>query len=69
MPSWPYRWHLPKQWQLFKKFRYTNILMKEISISYSLPVPCMNVINGGRHADNNVDFQGIYDRSSSCSVF
>lgn len=25
--------------------------------SYLLPVPCMNVINGGRHADNNVDFQ------------
>ncbi|MGB9696123.1 MAG: phosphopyruvate hydratase [Ignavibacteria bacterium] len=24
---------------------------------YLLPVPCMNVINGGRHADNNVDFQ------------
>jgi enolase len=24
---------------------------------YILPVPCMNVINGGRHADNNVDFQ------------
>jgi enolase len=22
-----------------------------------LPVPCMNVINGGRHSDNNVDFQ------------
>ena len=22
-----------------------------------LPVPCMNVINGGQHADNNVDFQ------------
>lgn len=22
-----------------------------------LPVPCMNVINGGRHADNNIDFQ------------
>jgi enolase 1/2/3 len=22
-----------------------------------LPVPCLNVINGGRHADNNVDFQ------------
>ena len=22
-----------------------------------LPVPCMNVINGGAHADNNVDFQ------------
>jgi len=24
---------------------------------YSLPVPMMNVINGGKHADNNVDFQ------------
>ena len=25
--------------------------------AYLLPVPCMNVINGGSHADNNVDFQ------------
>jgi enolase len=25
--------------------------------SYVLPVPMMNVLNGGRHADNNVDFQ------------
>lgn len=25
--------------------------------AHVLPVPCMNVINGGRHADNNVDFQ------------
>jgi enolase len=25
--------------------------------AYTMPVPCMNVINGGRHADNNVDFQ------------
>ncbi|GAC1313657.1 MAG: phosphopyruvate hydratase [Mucilaginibacter sp.] len=24
---------------------------------YLMPVPCMNVINGGRHADNNLDFQ------------
>ncbi len=24
---------------------------------YQLPVPCMNVVNGGKHADNNVDFQ------------
>jgi len=22
-----------------------------------MPVPCMNIINGGKHADNNVDFQ------------
>lgn len=25
--------------------------------NYIMPVPCMNVINGGRHADNNIDFQ------------
>ena len=25
--------------------------------SYLLPVPMFNVLNGGRHADNNVDFQ------------
>lgn len=27
------------------------------SNSRIMPVPCMNVINGGRHADNTVDFQ------------
>jgi enolase len=25
--------------------------------SYTIPVPTLNVLNGGRHADNNVDFQ------------
>jgi len=25
--------------------------------AHVLPVPCMNIINGGSHADNNVDFQ------------
>ena len=25
--------------------------------AYVMPVPCMNVINGGKHADNNIDFQ------------
>jgi len=25
--------------------------------SRTLPVPCMNVLNGGKHADNTVDFQ------------
>ncbi len=27
------------------------------SNSHLMPVPCMNVINGGKHADNTVDFQ------------
>ncbi len=27
------------------------------SNAHLMPVPCMNVINGGSHADNNIDFQ------------
>jgi len=33
---------------------YKSLAEKE---SYLMPVPCMNVLNGGKHADNNVDFQ------------
>ncbi|MDR2270227.1 MAG: phosphopyruvate hydratase [Sphingobacterium sp.] len=33
-------------------YRYLNT-----SGNLALPVPCMNVINGGKHADNNIDFQ------------
>jgi enolase len=33
---------------------YRQLVERE---KYIMPVPCMNVINGGRHADNNVDFQ------------
>ncbi|MDZ7290314.1 MAG: phosphopyruvate hydratase [candidate division KSB1 bacterium] len=25
--------------------------------AHIMPVPCMNILNGGKHADNNVDFQ------------
>jgi enolase len=25
--------------------------------AHVMPVPCMNILNGGKHADNNVDFQ------------
>lgn len=33
---------------------YKQLVNRE---KYIMPVPCMNVINGGRHADNNLDFQ------------
>jgi phosphopyruvate hydratase len=39
------------------------------SNSYMLPVPCMNVINGGRHADNNVDFQEFMIAPHGASSF
>lgn len=31
--------------------------LKNGQSDFILPVPCMNVINGGKHADNTVDFQ------------
>ena len=29
-----------------------------------MPLPMMNIINGGEHADNNVDIQGVHDPAS-----
>ncbi|MBL4775106.1 MAG: phosphopyruvate hydratase [Mariprofundus sp.] len=34
-----------------------------------LPVPCMNVINGGSHADNSIDFQEYMIAPSGASSF
>jgi len=37
-----------------------NLELYEIfsnSVDYSLPVPLMNILNGGAHADNSLDFQ------------
>ncbi len=36
---------------------------------YIMPVPCMNVINGGKHADNNVDFQEFMIAPHNASLF
>jgi enolase len=36
---------------------------------YVLPVPCMNVINGGKHADNNVDFQEFMIAPHNATTF
>ncbi len=35
----------------------------------TLPVPMMNIINGGAHADNNVDFQEFMVMPVGCSTF
>lgn len=36
---------------------------------YTMPVPCMNVINGGRHAENNIDFQEFMIAPYNASSF
>lgn len=37
--------------------------------THILPVPCMNIINGGKHADNNVDFQEFMIAPHNASSF
>lgn len=32
-------------------------LYKHVGKKYTLPIPMMNILNGGMHADNNLDFQ------------
>ncbi|MDP4208405.1 MAG: phosphopyruvate hydratase [Bacteroidota bacterium] len=39
------------------------------SNAHLLPVPCMNIINGGKHADNNVDFQEFMIAPHSAGSF
>lgn len=34
-----------------------------------LPTPMMNVLNGGRHADNSLDFQEFHDRACRGTIF
>ncbi len=36
---------------------------------YSMPVPMMNIINGGEHADNNVDIQEFMVQPVSATTF
>lgn len=39
------------------------------SNAHVLPVPCMNVINGGKHADNTIDFQEFMIAPHSAKSF
>lgn len=43
-------------------------LVKE-PVPYSLPVPMMNIVNGGEHADNNVDIQEFMVQPTGASSF
>ncbi|WP_166425282.1 phosphopyruvate hydratase [Paraglaciecola sp. 20A4] len=39
------------------------------SNAHIMPVPCMNVINGGRHADNTIDFQEFMIAPHNATTF
>jgi len=54
MRSWVFQWQLPRRQRFRKRCLFINILAEKRNI---LPVPMMNILNGGVHADNNVDLQ------------
>ena len=37
--------------------------------SFRLPLPMMNILNGGEHADNSVDLQEFMVMPNGCSTF
>jgi len=43
--------------------------LMSLDTDYSLPVPMMNIINGGEHADNNVDIQEFMIQPTGMSSF
>ncbi len=38
-------------------YKYISKLFGESDSKFKLPIPSFNIINGGKHADNNIDFQ------------
>jgi len=50
-------------------YDYLRDLYKLPKKSYVMPVPMMNIINGGAHADNNVDFQEFMIVPAGASSF
>jgi enolase len=44
-------------------------LFKNLGKSYSLPIPLMNIINGGAHADNDLNIQEFMIRPDSAKNF
>ena len=55
--------------RLRKLFRFTFIPVHRRSNAKVLPVPMMNIINGGKHADNNVDLQEFMIMPAGASSF
>jgi enolase len=49
---------------------YTHIVrLNGSDLAYSLPVPMMNIVNGGEHADNNVDIQEFMVQPTGAGSF
>jgi len=62
---------LAKNVPLYQHIAELNQLNKGLNggTSYTMPVPMMNIINGGEHADNNVDIQEFMIQPVSAKSF
>jgi enolase len=57
-----YHLAVAKQQQWKASFRY-SVISGGVNATV-LPMPLMNIMNGGAHADNKIGFPGIHDRSN-----
>ena len=57
MRYWLFPWRQPKRGRRLRVcLSYAHILGLA-DARYAMPLPMMNILNGGEHADNNVDIQ------------
>ena len=54
---------------LHKHFRDVYSDITKLSVESSLPMPMLNILNGGEHADNNIDIQEFMIIPSNASNF
>jgi enolase len=55
--------------QATKQPLYAHIAQINGSSALSMPVPMMNILNGGEHADNNVDIQEFMEQTVAAPTF
>ena len=50
-------------------FQHMGALFDQSKAGYTMPLPMMNIINGGAHADNNVDIQEFMIQPTAATSF
>ena len=60
---WQCRWLPPRPRHVITTSRYFGTWVGP----FKMPVPMMNIVNGGAHADNNVDMQEFMIRQPALS--
>ena len=54
---------------MFCSITHKQSLFKKLGKSYSITIPLMNIINGGAHADNDLNIQEFMIRPDSARNF